>query len=802
MKYLLLFFSFFIISSSIFAQKGIIRGKVSELPNNESVPYATVVIQGTTIGATTKDDGSYEIKDLKPGLYNLVVNYVGYAPDSREVEVSNSRPAVVDFLLTPSTQELNEVEVIANGFYKSDESPVSVQRIGVTEVKRAPGANRDISRVLQSLPGVASTASFRNDILIRGGAPNENRFYLDGIEIPNINHFATQGASGGPVGMINVDFIKDVEFFSGAYPAGRGNALSSVMEFTQKDGRTDEHTTNIIVGTSDIGITFEGPVSEKSSIIVSARQSYLQALFSVLGLPFLPTYNDFQLKYKYKIDQRNQISIIGLGAIDQFKLADSPGEPTDEDYEENVYILNNTPEQSQWNYTIGTKYEHFRDNSTFTFVASRNMLNNLQYKYPNNDPSQPKTYDYSSQEAENKLRAEGVSFTNTGWTFSYGINYEYAMYNNRTEQTLYDYSTEQLETINFKSDLGLNKWGGFATVSKKLAQDQLTLSLGARVDANDYSESMKNLLDQFSPRFSASYQFSPRWSVNFNTGIYYQLPTYTTLGYKEGEDFVNKENDLLYIRNKQLVGGFEYKIPEKNLKFSLEAFEKVYDQYPYSVNNEISLANLGADFGVIGSEEVTSTSKGRSRGIEFMAQQKFFKGFYGILAYTYVRSEFTNADPDVYAPSSWDSRNIVSLTAGKKLARNWEIGARWLYSGGTPYTPYDEETSMQVDVWDAERRGVKDYSQVNTQRLGASHQLDLRVDKHYYFDKWSLNLYFDIQNAYGYSVDGQPILTTELNSDGTPIIDNSDPSNPKYVPKYIQTSNGIVQPSIGIIVEL
>ncbi|MBB3699128.1 TonB-dependent receptor [Flammeovirga yaeyamensis] len=793
-------FSIFIISSSLFAQNGIVRGKVTEVPKNETVPYATVVIQGTTKGATTDDNGNYEIKGLEPGLYNLVVNYVGYAPASQEVEVTNSRPAQVNFQLKPSTQELNEVEVVANGFYKSDESPVSVQRIGVTEVKRAPGANRDISRVLQSLPGVASTASFRNDILIRGGAPNENRFYLDGIEIPNINHFATQGASGGPVGMINVDFIENVEFYSGAYPSGRGNALSSVMEFSQKDGRTDQHTTNLILGTSDVGITFEGPVTDKSSIIVSARQSYLQALFSVLGLPFLPTYNDFQLKYKYDINQRNKISIIGLGAIDQFKLADSPGEPTDEDYEQNVYTLNNLPEQNQWNYTIGAKYEHFRDNSTFTFVASRNMLTNNQFKHPGNDRNQAKIYDYNSTEAENKFRLEGVTFTNNGFTFSYGVNYEYATYTNKTFQTLYDYDDDQLKTITFDSNLPLNKWGAFGTVSKKLASDKVTLSLGARVDANDYSDTMGNLLDQFSPRFSASYQFTPRWSLNFNTGIYYQLPTYTTLGYKEDGKFVNKENDLTYIRNKQLVGGLEYKIPEKNLKFTVEGFQKLYDQYPYSINNQISLANLGADFGVIGSEAVTSTSLGRSRGVEFLAQQKFYKGFYGILAYTYVQSEFTNADPNVYAPSSWDSRNIVSLTGGKKLKRNWEIGARWLYSGGTPYTPYDVDASMDRQVWDAERRGVRDYSQINTLRLDAQHQLDVRVDKHYYFNKWSINFFLDIQNIYNYKSKGQPILTTEIDQMGNPVVDPNDPS--KYVPKFIETTNGLLQPSIGIIVEL
>ena len=178
-------------------------------------------------------------------------------------------------------------------------------------------ADVNISRALRTFPGVAAIPSFRNDIVIRGGAPNENRFYIDGIEIPNINHFATQGASGGPVGMINVDLVENIDFYAGAFPAARGNALSSVMEFSFKEARTDEWTANMVVGTSDLGLTLEGPTGEKSSLIFSMRRSYLQFVFEALGRF---AFGDYQFKWTARPDDKNAITIIGLGALDDFEL--------------------------------------------------------------------------------------------------------------------------------------------------------------------------------------------------------------------------------------------------------------------------------------------------------------------------------------------------------------------------------------------------------------------------------------------------------------------------------------------------
>jgi len=783
-----------------FSQSGVIRGQVNDAKNNDPIPFAAVVLQGTTTGGQTDLDGKFELKNLSPGLYNLEVTSVGYLKKTIfEVEVTNARAAFVNVKMDEQTLQLEAAEVSASRTAQREESPVSIRTIGVNEVKRNPGGNRDISRAIRSLPGVASTPSFRNDIIIRGGAPNENRFYIDGIEIPNINHFATQGASGGPVGLINVDFIDNVEFYSGAFPANRGNALSSVMEFGFKEGRTDKYTVNAVVGSSDLGITVEGPTGEKSRIIASARRSYLQVLFGVLGLPFLPTYNDFQFKWQNKINDRNRITVLGLGAIDQFALNTSlTDDPTDEDFIRNSYLLGVLPINSQWNYTNGVKWDHFRDNGLMTFVVSRNMLNNKSIKYPDNNESLTPLFDYLSQEMENKFRFEHKIFAKNDWKITYGTGYEFVRYTNDTRLSQYSFAADSVVSITYNTDINLHKYSAFGQVSKKLLEQRLVLSAGMRTDGIGYNENTANPLNQLSPRLSASYRLTPRISLNANTGVYYQLPPYTALGYREQGILVNQDR-LTYIRNTQAVAGLSFDWDERNSVISVEGFYKKYDNYPMSADRGISLANLGADFGVVGNEAVTSTSEGRSYGTEFLFQQRLYKGFYGIVSYTWVRSEFTGASGE-FVPSAWDSQHLVSLTGGKKFKRNWEVGGRFLFSGGLPFTPYDVETSVLIPVWDVSRTGLFDYSRLNSERIQAFHQLDIRVDKKWFFEKWSLNLFLDIQNIYSQVTPLQPILDVVKDAAGVPVPSTTNPGS--YTPFFIDSSNGSLLPSIGIIVEL
>jgi hypothetical protein len=784
------------------AQTGVVRGKVFNKINNEPVPFANIAVQGTTTGAVADENGNYVISNLNPGLYNLEASFVGFKKlIVYEVQVTNARPAMVDFELEEEAKSLEEVVITAaNTFVKSEESPLSLRTIGTTEIKRTPGGNRDISRVVRSLPGVASTPSFRNDIIIRGGSPSENTFYLDGIQIPVINHFQTQGSSGGPVGIINVDLLKEVNFYSGAFPANRGNTMSSVFDFSLKEGRSDKWTFNGVVGASDLGVTVEGPVNKKSTLVFSARRSYLQFLFSLFNLPFLPVYNDFQFKYKYKLDNKNQITLLGVGAIDDFSLnLDAPDNIDDPaEKEEAEYILNALPVSEQWNYAIGVRYDHFRKNGNSTIVLSRNALNNSAIKYKGNDESDPDNLiqDYNSRETETRLRIEDYSTKNT-WRINYGINFERASF--KTSDYNKIVTQEGAVTRNYTTEVSINKWGLFGQVSNTF-YDALTLSFGLRMDANNYSGDMNNLLDQLSPRLSTSYKINNTINLNFNTGIYYQLPTYTVLGYRNSttNELENKENGVTYIRSKHLVGGIEFNLPS-NSRLTVEGFYKAYDQYPFLLEDSISLANLGADFGVIGNAPVSSTSEGRSHGVELMLQQKLYKGFYGILAYTWVRSEFEDKNEKLVA-SSWDNRHVVSLTAGKKFGKNWELGARWLFTGGSPYTPFNVQETVRMENWDVRPYGVPDYDQLNSQRISAYHQLDLRIDKKYFFPRWSLNIYVDVQNVYNYQTSFEDNIDVVKDTYGVPVEDSGNPGF--YIPKFIQNTSGQVLPTIGVIIEL
>ncbi|MBU3677368.1 MAG: TonB-dependent receptor, partial [Chitinophagaceae bacterium] len=553
------------------------------------------------------------------------------------------KPTFLDIQLEKIERDAKEV-TIKGRKDKTEESPLSLRSIGVNEIQRNPGGNRDISKVIQSLPGVGSSVGFRNDIIIRGGGPAENRYYLDGMEIPNLNHFATQGANGGPVGILNVDFIQDVGYYAGSFPANRGNMLSSLFEFKMKNPRTDAWHGAFTLGTSDIGIRAEGPVNEKSALMVSIRRSYLQLLFKGIGLPFLPTYNDMQIKYKYQIDKKNEISYLMLGAYDVSKLNLAENET-----DEQKYILGYLPEQNQWSYVNGIVYKHYKTNSFQTVVLSRNMLNNRFLKYRNNDELQGKIWDYNSDEIENKLRVENT-IRKDAWKINYGAGAEYVKYGNSNyNQIALPNGSNQI--IDFKSNIDFFKYGVFGQVSRTLFNEDLTVSVGTRFDGNTYAKTMNNLFKQYSPRASVSYRLNERINLNANTGIYHQLPTYTMLGYRDANGtYVNRENNLRYIKNTHYVAGVEYNT-KKNSRFTVEGFYKRYRFYPQSVLRGLSLANEGGDFGVVGNEAVTSASRGRSYGVELFAQQKLYKGFYGIAAVTLFRSEFTNGNSKNYVAS-------------------------------------------------------------------------------------------------------------------------------------------------------
>jgi hypothetical protein len=791
--------TFFTINLLAFSQSGLVKGRIYNVSNNEPIGQAKIQIIELTKGTISDDNGLYDFTSIPPGVYSFKATAPGYRElIFNEITVTNARSVDLDFAMEVFVLENKEVVVKASPFIRKTESPVSLKTLNSTEIERLPGAGRDVSKVIAALPGVASRATFRNDIIIRGGSPGENKFYLDGIEVPNINHFATQGSSGGPVGLLNVNFIREVDFYSGAFPANRANGLSSVLSFKQKDGNKDALITNFALGSSDIALTFDGPLGKKADFIFSARKSYLQFLFTALKLPILPEYNDFQYKVNLNVNDKNKVTFIGLGAIDLFQLYQKVNDKvTDSSQREyNSFILNNLPIQNQWNYTVGVNWVHYSKNSYQNIVVSRNMLNNTSTRYKNLiETPENLLLNYKSFEAENKFRFEHT-YTKNGWRLNTGFGYEYARYFNSTYNniTVQGFPVE----IDFESNLFLSKMALFGQLSKGFFNERLNLSFGLRTDFSNYSKSLMNPMNQLSPSFSLNYRLNEQWAINGNVSRYHQLPSYTILGYRDANGtLVNKGNDLKYISADHFVLGTEY-LSKFNARFTLEGFFKNYQNYPFSIKDSLSLANVGSDFGVVGNEAVKSISEGRTYGFEFLYQQKMFKGYYAILAYTFVNSEFKDKNGS-YVPTSWDSKHIVSFTGGKIFKKGWQFGFRWLYSGGSPYTPYDIPTSSLKQNWDINGLGLLDYNQLNTEREAAFHQLNVRVDKKIFLEKFSMNFYLDIQNLYGYKTKVAPILLVEKDSNGVPITDPNDPTC--YKTKLIENTSGIVQPTIGIILE-
>lgn len=425
------------------------------------------------------------------------------------------------------------------------------------------------------------------------------------------------------------------------------------------------------------------------------------------------------------------------------------------------------------------------------------MLNNDQVKYFNNvELPDSLILKYNSTETENKIRYEGL--TQLGdWKIMYGAGLEYVKYTNKTYQKLF--IKNEVRILDYNSMIDFFKWNINGQVTKPFFNEKLTLSLGLRLDANSYSSLMSNMLEQVSPRFSSSWNFTNKWYLNFNVGRYYQLPAYTTLGFRDNRgDLVNDSLGVRYLSADHVVLGLEF-LPKQNSKISLEGFYKFYRKYPFSLLDSVSIASKGTNYGAFGDEAVTSTSNGKSYGFELYYRDADLFRFNIVASYTFVRSEFTDFSGD-YIPSAWDNRHLISILIGRKFKHNWELGARWRFVGGAPYTPWDENKSSLVSAWDAQGRGYLNYDAFNTLRLKSFNQLDLRIDKGFYFNKWSLMLYLDIQNVLNFQ-SNQPDILVNTQPDGSTIKFIDPEGNERYLLHTISGSSGTILPAIGIMID-
>ncbi len=799
----------FFISSSLFAQNGTLTGTVKDKNTQELIFGAKVIIENLNKGAITDENGNYKII-LETGTYNVKAVATGYVTQNQyNIVLSSGGIQQVNFELVNSVLDVKEVNASYNKEQKVATTdmvtPLSVQQLTTEEIKSNPGGGFDVSKVVQTLPGIGSSGGGapRNDIIVRGGAPNENVYYLDGIEIPVLNHFQTQGSSGGAQGILNVTFIEDLKLSSSAFDARYDNALASTFVIKQRQGNTEKLSGNLRASFTESALTLEGPLSKskKNNFLLSSRFSYLDLLFTLIDLPIRPRYSDFQYKVTHKFNNKTSLTALGIGAIDKFSFG-----ATKNSSPENEYFRRSLPLIEQWNYTTGFNVKHLINKGFMNFSLSRNMFNNQidRFEDAKNDQEEFRNLKLVSQEIENKFRFDYNKYVN-GWKYSFGVMGQYVKYNtdfysklsNAVLDTNGNVISPKIE-ISSKSAIEFFKYGAFLQVSKNFFNEKLLISSGLRSDMNNFLEDGNNFLKTLSPRVSASYRLSKRVDVSASFGSYYKIPTYTSLGYRDANNvLVNK--GLKYINSKHYVLGGQF-LPNESLRITLEGFYKTYSNYPVSVANGISLGNQGSEFGAVGNEAVTSTGDGETYGFEIFVQQKLIKKIFYFASYSFVRSFYSGSDNALIA-SAWDNQHLLSATLGYKLKKNWQIGVKYRLAGGVPYTPFNLEQSQET--YATTGVGFLDYTNLNGNRLQAFNQVDLRIDKIANFDKFTLTFFIDIQNLLLNSQQGTPYYTFKRNADNT-AFETTDGQALKVdgsnaIPLVLENNSKNVTPSLGLI---
>ncbi|MDA0330241.1 MAG: carboxypeptidase regulatory-like domain-containing protein [Gemmatimonadetes bacterium] len=736
---------------SVAGQEAELRGRVFDGANMRPVQGALVTVVETGAQTLTADDGRFGIDRLPPGLVSVVVEMIGYRSERRaEVVLQASRSTYVEFRLERRAIVLEGIVVGAPAFRVPAAAPTSVQRLSNEELRRTPGGFLDISRTLLSLPGVLGGVDNRNDLLVRGGGPGENAYYLDGIRVPQINHFATQGASGGALGLVNVDFIREAEFFSGAFPVRYGDALSSVLSIENRPGSPEGVRGDFTLGATEAALTLDGPAGQNGNWLFSVRRSYLKFLFAAIGLPIRPDYWDAQFRVELEPTTKDRVLFVGLGAVDNFGIvAPAPGD----DYE-NFEIFERVIDNDQRSYTLGASWRRLISGGFLTTTLSHSTSD-----YDFKDPGADGFPVLSNESLENDSRLSGRADLALGdrLTFDGGVD---------VTQISLDVALFQRAVPggSLPTDLA---WNRRTSLWKVAAYAQFTgdvwsrtsLSVGARADevtALDRGLSV-------SPRGSLKVQVTNDVSLQIAAGVFHQSPSLLSLSVEEAGRPANL--GLRQQRNVQAAGGVSW-VATPGLRVSAEAFVKEYDRVPLLRDDpRIALSNLGGDYGFVGAEPLTDEGTGRARGMELLVQQKLLQKVYLLGAYTLSWSEFAGLD-GVLRASAWDRRHAMDLTAGLRPSGSWEFGTKLRWLSGLATTPWDVEASAAS--YAITGRGTPDWSRIGEIRTPSYVRLDVRAERRLSYSGWNGVVYLDVQNvlnrknAVGFAYTENPIYPNRI----------------------------------------
>ena len=764
MRKILWFLSLFIWASPAWlaAQQGTIAGHIIDMSDRQPMVGVNVIVQGTQRGAASAADGSYRIEHMPAGVYTLVFRMIGYEQKTvTDVSVKPGKTARVDVGLQEQILDSGEEIVVTarSYFEKAADAPASTRILGYEDVRRSPGAREDISRMLQNLPGVTPTTDDRNDLVIRGGSPSEVLFLVDNIEIPNPNHFGTQGASGGPISLLNNEFISDVDFHAGGFPAKYGNKVSGVLDIHLREGNREKMSGLVDLGFAGAGGQIEGPLAGgKGSYMFSVHRSYLELLESAIDVGGLPVYTNMQARVVRDLGSSMKLSLLAIGGDD---FIDIDADPDDEDLRKSIsdtirveFIRNKTRQL-----TVGGTLTKIWNERLFSSLTLSHSYNRFFIDFNNREkqiitgtdgglelktlPDRERdTYDNISVERLTNLKFDASYLFGKKGELNWGVQARLASYNHEVTFQPSDSLNEtggRSEPYTIATSQSITpKTGAYVSWSAR-PSNRFTLTTGLRYD---YFDLLKT--HDWSPSFSASYVLTDRLTINAAIGRYYQSPEFV---YITGDP--ENKNRLKSIRSDHYILGFDYLLREATL-FSLEVYRKNYDQYPVASDpaySFFSTANSGSQYGSVGGRALVSKGQGRAYGVEVLLQKKLVQGLYGLVSYSWSRIEHKALD-GIYRAGEFDNRLVANVLLGYRLNKNWEFSLKWRYAGGRPYTPFDEALSRAVG------QGILDVSRVNGERVAAYKRLDLRYDYRKYFKNLVLISYFSIENVLNIKNDG------------------------------------------------
>lgn len=733
---------FFISASLIFAQEddiptSNIKGSVVDFQTQQIVPGTTVRLLDTQLGAVVNSAGDFIIKNVPVGRYNISFTSIGYDPYIQQIVVTSGREVVLNIQLNQAYVEAEEVVVTAtkNSFESINESAiVSSNMFTVDEVERYAGSRADPAQMARNFAGVVGASDERNDIIVRGGSPTELLWRLDGLDIPNPNHFATQGATGGPISALNSRLLDNSDFLTGAFPSNYGDKLSAVFDLRTRKGNKDEYEFIGQFGFNGFEFGAEGPITKNSSFIANYRYSFLDFMVNVIGVDFsfsgIPRYQDANFKFDWDISDKDKVSLTGLFATSDIEIKES-------DMSQDITFRQNDVTNGTDLLSLGVNWQRLFNKKTYGRLIVG--LNLSQYRTEldaievdsTNTPTKIENW-IDDVSAENFALAKYILnySPNSRHFMNGGLEYRYRFYN-------LDYQVNEVDfrdsPIPYFQDGNTNQAAGFFNWNWRI-NEALTSNVGF------YSQYLQ-LTDKatFEPRFGLRYNYG-KSAFNLGYGLHTQSLPLNLLFGEEGK------SQLDFMRSQHLIGGWNYTMG-RDWQIKIESYYKFLDRVPVERNeaSSWSFVNAGANFGSVNVNgiDAESSGEGKAYGVELSLTKKFSDHYYITWANSIYRQKFTASD-GIERNGAFDNRFVSNLLAGYELVISKdftiEFGLKFTVAGGAPYTPIDISLSAQ--------NGVTEFNDMLafTERNDLYSKLDFRIDFRQNFAGFSIVSFLTAEN--------------------------------------------------------